>query len=294
MFRKIVWLTNIFAAGGLALSLLANEATLLRVSGGNVELLASLDPAEGIPGGIVVTSDGSVLLSTSAGARSFLGGGSALLLARADAGLGATPGPLALDGVGNLFLADNDNHRIIRRGTDGALSLVAGNGGIAVPGPQLGDGQPAGAVALGYVTGLVVDGGGNLVLADSGALAVRVVAPAGTISTLAGGGSTPLAGLDGGLAADGTPAPDIEFGAIDGLAVSSSGTAFVADLASGAIVRIAADGGIQVVIARNPSVGAVDGVAANQSSISALGALTYRDGVLYFEDATSLRKIAGL
>ena len=280
------------AAGAVYVA--TNEATVLRISGGNVELVASLDPAEGIPGGIVVTSDGSVLVSTSAGVRSLLSGGSTLLLPRADAGLGATPGPIALDGAGNLFLADNDNHRIIRRGTDGALSLVAGNGGGAVPGPQIGDGQPAGNVALGYVTGLVVDGGGNLILADSGALAVRVIAPAGTISTLAGGGSTSLAGADGTLAADGAPARDIAFGAIDGLAVSTSGTPFVADLSSGAIVRIAADGTVQIVIARNPSTGAVDGVPANNSSISALGALAYRDGVLYFEDSTSLRRITGL
>ena len=270
------------------------DGSILRSVNGEVTSVAPADVTRGNPGGMVVTSDGSVLLSTTTGVSSIRDGVSTSLLDAVTVGLGATPGPLALDGLGNLYLADNDTHRIIRRATDGVLSLIAGSGVAAEPGAPAGDGQLADTVAIGVVSGLAIDPSGNLVFADATALAVRVVSSDGTLSTLAGGGATKVAGADGSFVGDGVAASDIAFAALDGLAVDGSSRVYVADSASGAIVRINTDGSIEIVITRRTDVAQVDGVPAHDSSIAAIGAISIDPaGDLFFEDGPTLRTIAG-
>lgn len=269
------------------------DATVVRIAAGEASVVFPADPTVGAPGGLVIGLDGSVLMSTPAGVRSISAGGSTLLLDAAASGLGTTPGPLALDGVGNLYLADNDTHRIIRRGVDGSLSLIAGSGAAAEPGPPTGDGQPAGSVALGTVTGLAIDASGNLVFADSTSSAVRQVASDGTLSTLAGGGGTPVAGGDGSWVADGAAASDVAFLTLDGLTIDPANRIYVTDATSGAIVRIAG-GAIELVIVRQADVTAADGVPARDSAITAIGALAIdRSGNLYFGDGAGVRSIGG-
>ena len=144
------------------------------------------------------------------------------------------------------------------------------------------------------VSGLAIDPSGNLVFADATVLAIRQVSVQGTLSTLAGGGSVALLNADGSWVADGTPARDVSFLAIDGLTVDAIGRVYIADSASGAIVRH--DGGaIEIVIARQIDVAQVDGVGARQSSVTSVGAVsTDRSGNLYFEDGPALRKISEL
>ncbi len=271
-----------------------SDGLVLRITGDTVEALAQIDPSDGSPGGIAVAVDGSVVVSTTAGVRSFLDGESTVLIDAAAAGLGSTPGPVAFDGAGNLYLADNDTHRIIRRQVDGTLSLVAGTGVAAQPGPVVGDGQKAGTVALGTVMGLAVDGVGNILVADGGVLAVRVISPAGTVTTLAGGGATPL-GSGGVFVTDGTSAHDISFGSINGLAVDARGSVYVSDATSGAIVRIGADGQVDIVIAERQVGSAPNSVPANESEVVQAGLVTFdRFGSLYFQDGVTVRRISGL
>ncbi len=278
-----------------AVYIVGADAAVLRVANGESTVIGNPNAALGVPGGIAVTSDGTVLLSTPTGVQSIVGGGApTVLLDAATAGLGATPGPIALDGVGNLYLADNDSHRIIRRGIDGSLSLIAGSGAAATPGLLAGDGQPAGSVPIGTITGLVVDPAGNLLFADSTTLAIRRVVANGTLSTLAGGGAAPVAVADGKWIADGTAANTVAFLALDGLAVDASSRVYVTDSVSGAIVRISTDGTVGLVIARQVGVETVDGVAARESAVTALGAVsTDRAGTLYFEDGPTLRSLPG-
>ena len=261
----------------------------------DLTVIGSPNPALGIPGGIAVASDGTVLLSTPTGVQSIVRGGApTVLLDAATAGLGATPGPITLDGVGNLYLADNDTHRIIRRGTDGALSLIAGSGTAATSGSLVGDGQPAGSVPIGTISGLAVDPAGNLLFADSTSLSIRRVAADGTLSTLAGGGATPVAAADGTWIADGVAANTVAFLALDGLTVDASSRVYAADSVSGAIVRIIADGTVELVIARQVGVEAIDGVAARETAVTAVGAVwTDRSSTLYFEDGSALRSLPG-
>ena len=88
------------------------------------------------------------------------------------------PGGLALDGAGNLFIADIDNHRIRKVSADGIISTVAGNGEL-YPDPI--DGIPAGSAYLISPTEVANDGVGNLFIKE--ARGIRKVSPSGVITT---------------------------------------------------------------------------------------------------------------
>jgi uncharacterized protein (TIGR03437 family) len=72
------------------------------------------------------------------------------------------PYDIAIDGAGNLFIADTANARIRKVTTSGMISTVAGTGVFGVSG----DGGPATAAQIGGVTGMSIDQKGNLYLAD--------------------------------------------------------------------------------------------------------------------------------
>jgi actin-like ATPase involved in cell morphogenesis/sugar lactone lactonase YvrE len=267
------------------------DGAVLRISAGQVEQLAVLDPSAGTPGGIAVADDGTVYVTGSNGVWSVVAGTATLVVDGAAAGIGSTPGPIAVDGQGNVYFADNDNNRIIRYGTDASLNLVAGNGIAAAPGPIDGDGLQAQTVPLGTITGLVVDRTGRLLLGDDSLLAVRAITPDGVINTVAGGGATPLAS-GGDWAADGTPARDLALASIDGLAVDSGGRFFVADTDSGIIVQVGTDGTMAAVITRSSGGQPIDGVPARDSSIGTVSALGVEpSGGLIVNDTNVLRRI---
>ena len=105
---------------------------------------------------------------------------------------------VALDGSGNLYIVDTENHRIRKvDASTGNISTVAGRGIAGVGG----DGGPATAAWLYSPVGVAVDGSGNLYIADTNNQRVRKVdASTGGISTVAGTGAF------GGFSGDGAAA----------------------------------------------------------------------------------------
>ena len=98
-------------------------------------------------------------------------GGSAL-----EAQIAAAEG-IALDNAGNLYLADNVNHRVRKvHLATGVITTVAGNGHAGFSG----DGGPAAEAQLDRPYGLAWKGG-NLYIADYGNGRVRVITPDGKI-----------------------------------------------------------------------------------------------------------------
>src|SRR5438876_770652 len=96
------------------------------------------------------------------------------------------PGGVALDASGNLYIADQINHRIRKvDAATGIITTVAGNGssafardGGAVPTPRSND-----------LRGVALDASGNLYIADQFNHRIRKVAAAtGIITTVAGNG----------------------------------------------------------------------------------------------------------
>jgi hypothetical protein len=99
----------------------------------------------------------------------------------------AGPRGVAVDAAGNLYIADTGNQRI-RKVSNGVITTIVG-GGTAVPG--LGDNGPANQAQLYYPFGVGVDSVGNVYIQDTLNHRIRKVAN-GVITTVAGGGSTPV------------------------------------------------------------------------------------------------------
>jgi uncharacterized protein (TIGR03437 family) len=88
------------------------------------------------------------------------------------------PSGVTMDAAGDVYVADRDNNRIRRVGSDGTITTVAGTG---VAG-NLGDGGLAVAAQLNGPESVTVDGSGNLYIADTGNQRIRKVTPDGKIS----------------------------------------------------------------------------------------------------------------
>jgi DNA-binding beta-propeller fold protein YncE len=89
------------------------------------------------------------------------------------------PMGMTFDRAGNLYIADTAANVVRKVTSSGAVTLVAGNG---EPGFS-GDGGAAGAASLNGPEGVAVDQAGNVYIADTFNHRVRIVFPAGSIST---------------------------------------------------------------------------------------------------------------
>jgi sugar lactone lactonase YvrE len=136
------------------------------------------------------------------------------------------PTGIALDGAGNLYIADWENERIRKVDTNGIISTVAGNG---IPGFS-GDGGPATAAEVSLPNDVATDAKGNLYISDFLNYRVRVVNTSGTIQTLAGSGTW---GYNG----NNLPAKMTNLFP-SGVTVGPDGTVYVSDFGSQRVRRI--------------------------------------------------------
>jgi trimeric autotransporter adhesin len=100
------------------------------------------------------------------------------------------PTDVAVDSRGNVYIADEDNDRIRMIDTLGIMHTAAG-GGFG------GDGIPAISASLAKPTGVAVDNGGNIYIADGLHNLVRMVDTFGIITTIAGTGTRGSGGYGG-------------------------------------------------------------------------------------------------
>ena len=163
------------ATGAMIVSTDAGEVLSI-TDDGTARSVAVVPDDIGEYGGITASPDGRHLASTPAGVVDLATG--ELVVDGTAAGLGATPGPVATDGLGNIYVADNDAGRIVRQGLDGTLSLVAGNGGSPSGGD---DGRPAFTVGIGSVRAMTIDTSGRLVFFEDGAAQARMVDASGAM-----------------------------------------------------------------------------------------------------------------
>ncbi len=97
----------------------------------------------------------------------------------------SSPQAVAVDGAGNIFIADTGNNRIRKvDAVTGDILAFAGCGAIT----YTGDGGPATAAGLDTPTGIAVDSMGEVFIADSIHNVIRLVGPDGIIHTIAGSG----------------------------------------------------------------------------------------------------------
>ena len=172
-----------------------------------------------------------------------------------------SPSGVAVDGAGNLFIADTDNHRIRKVDSAGVITTVAGTGRSGFGG----DGGPAVNAMLGVPEGVAADGAGNLFIADSYNNRIRKVDASGTITTIAGSGATGFAlGRFGG---DGGPATEAWLRSPFAVAVDGAGNVFIADLANDRIRKVDAAGVITTVAGTGEEGFSGDGGPAIQAAL---------------------------
>ena len=95
-----------------------------------------------------------------------------------------TPLAVAVAADGVVYIADQLNNRLVRVGTDGRLTTVAGIGQRA----STGDNGPATSAAVNLPSGVAVDSAGNIYLSELGGHRVRRISPVGIITAYAGTG----------------------------------------------------------------------------------------------------------
>ncbi|HVN94515.1 MAG TPA: Ig-like domain repeat protein [Terracidiphilus sp.] len=172
------------------------------------------------------------------------------------------PSSVALDGAGNLYIADSLHNRIRMvcasatsatiQGTTcagaGIISTIAGNGNPS----NTGDGGPAASATLSDPAGLALDGAGNLYIADSGNGAIReIFAATGVITTIAGNSLHTVCGAASNTVGDGCPATQATLNQPQGVTVDAAANVYIADTSDHRIREVNATTGIITTIAGN-------------------------------------------
>ena len=149
----------------------------------------------------------------------------------------AFPDGVAVDPLGNIYIADTANHRIRKVTADGVIQTIAGSDNYGVTG----DGGPASQALLINPRSLAIDLDGSLLIADSAAHMVRRITPAGLMQRVSGTG-TP------GYAGDGGPAVSAQDWSPWGLAVDAAGNILIGDTGTYSIRFVDRSGTIRTLV----------------------------------------------
>ena len=180
-----------------------------------------------------------------------------------------SPWGVAVDGAGNLYIADKYQHQIRKVDSTGIITTIAGTGTYGFGG----DGGPATEAWLDSPTGVAVDGAGNLYIADRDNNRIRKVDSTGTITTIAGTGEDAFGG-------DGGPATEAQLDNPWDVVTDGSGNLYIADYDNHRIRKVDSTGTITTVAGSSESAGSAGaasaGMAARRSRPSYSAPLAWR------------------
>lgn len=168
-------------------------------------------------------AQGSIYTLSGTGTPGFAGDGGPAAAAQYYSPMG-----VATDVAGNVYVADQYNHRIRKIGTNGMVSTVAGNGS----GAYSGMGTPALSAGMEYPNSIFVDFSGNYVITDYIAdCAYGVSHTSGILTNICGHNSQ---GCDG----DGGDAPSGRMELPRGIWKDRDGNTYIADYGNNRIRKI--------------------------------------------------------
>jgi tetratricopeptide (TPR) repeat protein/sugar lactone lactonase YvrE len=202
------------------------------------------------------------------------------------------PSSVAVDGSGNVYVADTANSTIRKITPDGVVTTFAGQVGHPGPGDGTGNGN---SVTNGDGTGstsqffepqgVATDAKGNIYVADTRNDTIRKITPDGVVTTVAG-----VTGFNS--YRDG-PASAAGFFYPSTLAVDSTGTIYVCDAASMIIRRITPDGVVSTLAGSQGDEGSTDGRGTEARFYYPHGLTVDAKGNIYVTDTVTkvIRKI---
>ena len=162
------------------------------------------------------------------------------------------PHGLAVDGSGNVFVADAANNLIRKITPAGVVTTFAGSG---VPGLTNGMGA---AAAFDFPADMVIDGAGNLYVSDGNNRCIRKITPNREVTTFATG-----------------------FGFPEGITMDGAGDLFVADAGAGVIRKVTPAGVASVLTGSLTNRGSVDGELSDALFHTPEGIAIDKEGNLY-------------
>lgn len=154
-----------------------------------------------------------------------------------------SPYGVFVDGNNNIYISDTFNMMVREvNASTGIITTIAGTNGLACTNPAAlcGDGGPATSANLNAPVSVAVDNLGNVYIADAGDNRIRMVTPAGTISTIAGstGGASNQCTSPISPCGDGGPASQALLNGPFGVAVDNSGNIYIADTGDNRIRKV--------------------------------------------------------
>jgi hypothetical protein len=210
-----------------------------------------------------ISSTGVISTIAGTGISGFSGDGGQASLAKLH-----NPSSVALDSLGNLYIADASNNRIRKINTSGVISTIVGDGTTSVlNGPE----------------GVAVDASRNVYISEKLGHRVRKYSSSGLLTTVAGNGTAGYSG-DGGSATSAT------LNSPGGIVVNSSGMIFVADSVNSRIRVI--NGGVINTFAGVGYSNCENGLAPDASFSDPRDVTLDSSGNLLVLDLCGVRKIA--
>jgi len=182
------------------------------------------------------------------------------------------PSGVAVDGAGNVYVADNGNDTIRKITPIGMVTTLAGMAGHFGRSDGVG-----GAARFSNPYGVAVDASGNVYVADTYNHTIRKATPWGVVTTLAG-----AAGHYG--SADGT-GHTARFSSPTGVTVDASGNVYVADSFNDTIREITPAGAVRTLMGTAGRIGSADGVGRAVRFTWPTGVAVDAWGVLYVTDS---------